>query len=78
MIFSRELPHNIYENNSVNFRYAQYLRMSPLSSLCLDPELTKARKALVRLILPKNMDVSDPISKEVFMLDDSDKDEVKN
>jgi ectoine hydroxylase-related dioxygenase (phytanoyl-CoA dioxygenase family) len=36
LIFSRELPHNIYPNDSDNFRYAQYLRMTPLSALCLD------------------------------------------
>lgn len=37
LIFSRELPHNIYPNVSDKFRYAQYLRMTPLSTLCLTP-----------------------------------------
>ena len=29
LVFSRELPHNIYPNESDKFRYAQYLRMTP-------------------------------------------------
>lgn len=62
LIFTRELPHNIYQNKSENFRYAQYLRMSPLSSLCLTPELVESRKKLIKMILPKNMDFSDAIS----------------
>lgn len=69
LIFSRELPHNIYPNLSTEFRYAQYLRMSPQSSLQLSPELYKARRKLVRSMLPKDLDVSDPISQEIFMLD---------
>ena len=35
LIFTRELPHNIYKNFSKNWRFAQYLRMSPLSSFML-------------------------------------------
>ncbi len=35
MLFTRELPHNIYKNLSSEWRFAQYLRMSPLSSLML-------------------------------------------
>lgn len=35
LIFSRELPHNIYKNLSYEWRFAQYLRMSPESDLFL-------------------------------------------
>ena len=36
MVFTRELPHNIYYNLSDKFRFAQYLRMSPQSALMLN------------------------------------------
>jgi hypothetical protein len=35
LVFSRELPHNIFPNESDKFRYAQYVRMAPESSLML-------------------------------------------
>jgi len=38
IVFSRELPHNVFPNVSDSFRYAQYLRMSPESCLCLTPD----------------------------------------
>jgi ectoine hydroxylase-related dioxygenase (phytanoyl-CoA dioxygenase family) len=37
LLFTRELPHNIYPNKSDKFRYAQYLRMTPESTLMLTP-----------------------------------------
>ena len=37
ILFTRELPHNIYPNISDKFRYAQYLRLAPESSLMLTP-----------------------------------------
>lgn len=47
LIFTRELPHNIYHNLSEEFRYAQYLRMSPLSALMLtEYEKEKRRKCV--------------------------------
>jgi hypothetical protein len=47
LIFTRELPHNIYYNLSEEFRYAQYLRMSPLSALMLtEYEKEKRRKCV--------------------------------
>jgi ectoine hydroxylase-related dioxygenase (phytanoyl-CoA dioxygenase family) len=69
LVFSRELPHNIYPNNSDNFRYAQYLRMHPLSCLELDENLIQKRKELIQKLIPKQLDVSDPISQEIFMID---------
>ena len=69
LVFSRELPHNIYQNESENFRYAQYLRMTPESSLLLSEKEKEARKKLIRLLLPEKIDVSDPISREIFMID---------
>lgn len=44
LIFSRELPHNIFPNESENFRYAQYLRMAPESSLMLTEKEKMVRK----------------------------------
>lgn len=69
LVFSRELPHNIYPNESENFRYAQYLRMTPESSLLLSEKEKEARKNLMKALLPEKIDVSDPISREIFMLD---------
>jgi hypothetical protein len=47
LIFTRELPHNIYHNLSEEFRFAQYLRMSPLSALMLtEYEKEKRRKCV--------------------------------
>lgn len=45
LIFSRELPHNIFPNESEDFRYAQYLRMAPESSLMLTSDEKAVRKA---------------------------------
>lgn len=44
IVFSRELPHNIYPNKSDKFRYAQYLRMSPITCLQLTEEEKRNRK----------------------------------
>jgi hypothetical protein len=69
LIFSRELPHNVYPNLSEEFRFAQYLRMSPLSSLMLTEFEVAKRKKCIEHALPKDLPVDDPISKEIYMLD---------
>lgn len=44
LIFTRELPHNIYQNLSKDWRFAQYLRMSPESSFMLTAFEKEKRK----------------------------------
>jgi hypothetical protein len=68
MVFTRELPHNIYSNKSDKFRYAQYVRIVPQSELNLPPYLLEKRKKLMKNFLPKSLDVTSDISKELFML----------
>lgn len=63
---------------SENFRYAQYLRMAPLSALILDKKLVTQRQDLLKMLLPKQLDVSDEISKEIFMLNLDIKAAIKN
>jgi hypothetical protein len=63
LIFSRELPHNIYPNDSENFRYAQYLRMSPESTLCLTPEEKDLRKKALKNMIPSYVDLSSDLAK---------------
>lgn len=47
--------------------------MSPIAALDLDETLYEKRKELIQMMLPKDLDVSDPISREVFMLDGNKK-----
>lgn len=68
LVFTRELPHNIYHNLSEEFRFAQYLRMSPLSTLMLTEYEIEKRKKCVEYFLPKELPVDDPISKEIYMI----------
>ncbi len=67
IIFTRELPHNVYQNKSKNPRYAQYVRISPLSELHLTDESLIKRKRLIKNLLPKDLKI-DKIGKELFML----------
>ncbi len=69
IIFTRELPHNIYPNTSDKFRYAQYLRFAPESSLMLTPVQKRVRKIEARKMIHKDVDLNDPIVQEVYMLD---------
>jgi ectoine hydroxylase-related dioxygenase (phytanoyl-CoA dioxygenase family) len=68
MVFTRELPHNIYSNKSDKFRYAQYVRIVPQSELNLPMYLLEKRKKLMKNLLPKCFDTTSHISKELFML----------
>jgi hypothetical protein len=68
IIFTAELPHTMYPNDSDGFRYAQYLRMAPLSTLELTEELMLKRRDLVHEHLPRELDVT-AIGKEVFLLE---------
>lgn len=72
LVFSRELPHNIFPNESENFRYAQYLRMAPECTLMLTPEEKAIRKREVKKMLPPYYDVSSEICKEIYMLDNEE------
>lgn len=63
LIFTRELPHNIFQNISGKWRFAQYLRMAPLSSLMLTEFEQQKRKECVRRFLPPGLPVDDLISK---------------
>ena len=69
IIFTAELPHTMFPNDSEEFRFAQYLRMAPLSTLELTPEQKEKRKTLVQENLPPNLVVTD-IGREVFLLDE--------
>jgi len=68
IIFTRELPHNVYPNKSNNFRYAQYVRITPLSELHLSHDLQIKRQQLIKKLLPRDLDISNNISKELFMM----------
>lgn len=68
IVFSAELPHNIFPNTSAEFRYAQYLRMTPLSTLMLDKIQLQKRKKLIQDKIPSDLEVT-VIGREVFMLD---------
>jgi hypothetical protein len=67
IVFSAELPHSMFPNESEGFRYAQYLRMAPLSTLELTEETKEMRKRLLEERLPKELEVTD-IGREVFLL----------
>lgn len=67
IIFSAELPHTMFPNESSQIRYAQYLRMAPLSSLELSDEALAKRRALLRAHMPEELNVTE-IGKEVFLL----------
>ena len=67
VLFSAELPHSMFPNESDQFRYAQYMRMTPLSTLELTEELRSMRQKLVLGHLPPDLVVTD-IGKEVFLL----------
>jgi hypothetical protein len=68
IVFSAELPHNIFPNTSTQFRYAQYLRMTPLSTLMLDDVQLEKRKKLIQQNIPSDLEVTE-IGREIFMLD---------
>jgi hypothetical protein len=68
IIFSSELPHTMFPNESEKFRYAQYLRMAPLSTLELSEETSLKRKELIKRNLPSELSITE-IGREVFMLD---------
>jgi hypothetical protein len=68
LVFTRELPHNVYSNKSDKFRYAQYVRITPLSELNLSQYSLERRKKLIKNLLPKSLDISSPISQELFMI----------
>jgi ectoine hydroxylase-related dioxygenase (phytanoyl-CoA dioxygenase family) len=72
LIFSRELPHNIFPNESEHFRYAQYLRMAPESTLMLTAEDKAVRKREVKKMLPAYLDVNNDLCREIFMLDEDE------
>lgn len=67
IIFSSELPHTMFPNESDQFRYAQYLRMAPLSTLELSEEQKKKRETLIRQNVPPDLTITD-LGKEVFLL----------
>lgn len=67
IVFSAELPHTMYPNESDQFRYAQYLRMTPLSGLELTEEMAERRRDFIRSHLPSELPVSE-IGREVFLL----------
>lgn len=67
IVFTAELPHTMFPNESSNFRYAQYLRMTPLSTLELTPALLKKRRALLHAHFPAGFEVTS-LGKEVFLL----------
>jgi ectoine hydroxylase-related dioxygenase (phytanoyl-CoA dioxygenase family) len=69
IVFSAELPHSMFPNESEGFRYAQYLRMAPLSTLELLPENFARRQQMVRQNLPPELEIT-AIGKEVFLLDE--------
>jgi ectoine hydroxylase-related dioxygenase (phytanoyl-CoA dioxygenase family) len=69
LIFTRELPHNIFQNLSGKWRFAQYLRMAPLSSMMLTEFEQQKRKECVRRFLPEGLAVDDPISREIYMME---------
>jgi hypothetical protein len=65
IVFSAELPHTMFPNESNQFRYAQYLKMTPLSGLELSEEEFRKRKALIQRHLPIDLEVTN-IGEEVF------------
>ena len=67
VIFSAELPHTMYPNESDSFRYAQYIRMTPLSTLDMTEEIRVKRNNMMHPLIPKELDRTD-VCKEVFML----------
>jgi ectoine hydroxylase-related dioxygenase (phytanoyl-CoA dioxygenase family) len=69
LLFTRELPHNIFSNLSGKWRFAQYLRMAPLSTLFLTELERQKRRECVKRFLPPGLPVDDPISKEIYMLE---------
>jgi hypothetical protein len=69
LLFTRELPHNIFPNLSGKWRFAQYLRMAPLSTLLLTEFEKQKRKACVKRFLPEALTIDDPISREVYMME---------
>jgi hypothetical protein len=75
ILFSAELPHTMFPNESDQFRYAQYLRMTPLSTLQLTTQEIQQRKALLQLIMPPNFIVSKEIGYEVFLFDQKEEKE---
>lgn len=68
IIFSGELPHTMFPNESSGFRYAQYLRMAPLSTLEITEEIAEKRKNLVNQHLPPDLVIT-PLGREVFLLE---------
>lgn len=69
ILFTRQLPHNIFPNLSDKVRYAQYLRMAPESTLMLTEEEKTNRRRQVKKLMHKNEDRRDPIVREVYMLE---------
>ena len=67
IVFTAELPHTMFPNESSQFRYAQYFRMTPLSTLELDEEQYEKRQKLMREYFPGEVKVTD-LMKEVFLL----------
>lgn len=67
IIFTAELPHTMFPNESEQFRYAQYLRMAPLSTLELSDEAFAKRRALLKAHMPTGLQVSE-LGREVFLL----------
>lgn len=67
ILFTAELPHTMFPNDSNQFRYAQYLRMTPLSTLSLTEEMLVERRALIQDHLPSDLEITD-IGREVFLL----------
>jgi hypothetical protein len=68
ILFSAELPHSMYPNLSEGFRFAQFLRMSPLSTLELSEEMETRRKKLLLEHIPKDLVITE-IGREVFHLE---------
>lgn len=69
IVFTAELPHTMFPNESDQFRYAQYLRMAPLSTLELSDEALSKRRALLAANMPRQLQVSE-LGREVFLLNE--------
>lgn len=67
VVFSAELPHTMYGNESAGFRYAQYLRMQPLSTLEMSDEQAEKRRRMIQDHIPSDLIVT-KIGQEVFQL----------
>lgn len=67
VIFSADLPHTMYPNESKKFRYAQYLRMIPKSLMKLTSQQKKNRKELIAENMPADLEKT-AVHKEIFYL----------